>query len=144
MEMTTDAENIFGKDVESDSALPTSPIPYSQNSTRSGSKKRKSSECSVGSTLDTPNDDSSKVPEVVFKKGLRESVVDHPAAVTNIALDSDDVGLKGKGGKKNEVIVLHIPDQSDFEADTETSAEGAVVGRGNDAMDADDMLETSF
>ena len=50
--------------------------------------------------LDTPNDDSSKVPEAEFKKGDSEKVVDHLAALIDLALDSDDVGLKGKGAKK--------------------------------------------
>ena len=97
----------------------------------------------VSSLLDTPNDDSSKVPKVEFKKGHSEKVVDHPAAVTNVALDGDDVGLRGKGTKKNEAIVLDIPERTDSEADKETS-EGAVVGRRNDAMDADDICDTSF
>ena len=149
MEMTTDAENIAAKGIESlsDIGLPTSVCDRSnslggpKSSSASGSKKP--GECSVDSLLDTPNDDSSKVPEVEIKKGHSEKVVDHPAAVTNIALDSDDVGLKGKGAKKNEAIVLDIPDQTDFEADTETS-ESAVVGRSNDAMDEDDISETSF
>ena len=146
MEMTTDAENIAGKDIESDSALLTSvydgsdSIGGSHSSRGSGSKKRNSSECSVGSLQDTPNDDYSKVPELEFKKGQSEKLVDHPAAVTKIALDSDDVGLKGKGGKENEAIVLDIPDHTDLEADTGTS-QGAVEGRGNDAMD---FVETSF
>jgi len=146
MEMTTDAENIAAKDIESDIALPTSAcdsLGGPQSSRESGSKKRNSSKCSVGSLLDTPNDDFSKVPQVEFKKGHSEKVLDHPAAVINIALDSDDVNLKGKGAKKNEVIVLNIPDQTDFEADTEPS-EGTVVGRRNDAMDVDDISETSF
>ena len=50
--------------------------------------------------LDSPNDDSSKVPESEFKKGDSEKVVDHLAALIDLALDSDDVGLKGKGAKK--------------------------------------------
>lgn len=147
MEMSTDAENIAGKDIENDSGLPACVCDGSespggpQSSRASGSKKRHSSERSAGSLLDTPNDDSSKVPEVEFKKGHGEN--DHPAAVTNVAVDSDDAGLKGKGAKRNEAIALDIPDQTDFEADTETS-EGAVVGRSNDAMDVDDILETSF
>ena len=66
--------------------------------------------------------------------------MDHPAAVTKIALDSDDVGLKGKGGKENEAIVLDIPDHTDLEAHTGTP-KGAVEGRDNDAMEFD---ETSF
>lgn len=143
MEMATDAENIAGEGIESDSALPTvcdvsDSHGGSQSSRRSASKKQNSIECSVGSLLDTPNDDSSNVPKVKFNKGQGESVVDHPAAVTNIALDSDDVGLEENEGKTNEVIVLDIPHQTRFEADTESS-EGVVVGQGNDAM-----LETSF
>lgn len=147
MEMTTDAENIDGKDTESDSALPTSVCDGSDSQGGSpssrGSKKQNSSESSVCSSLNPPNDDSSKVPEVEFKDGHSESVADHPAAVTNIALDSDDIPQEGKEEKKNEAIVLDIPDETDFEANTETS-EGAVVGRCNDAMDADDTFETSF
>lgn len=144
MEMATDAENIAGEGIESDSALPnpvcdgSDSLGGSQSSRRSASKKQNSSECSVGSLLDSPNDDSSNVPKVEFDKGQGESIVDHPAAVTNIALDSDDVGLKENEGKTNEVIVLDMPHQTHFETDTETS-EGAVVGQGNDAM-----LETSF
>lgn len=145
MEMTTEAENIARKDIESDSAISTgrnSP-GRSQSSRGSGSKGENSSECLVGSLVDTPNDDSNKVPEVEFKKGHSEKVVDHPAAVTNVALDGDDVGLRGNGAKKNETIVLDIPERTDSEADTETS-EGAVVGRSNDAMDVDDICDTSF
>ena len=140
MEMTTEPENIAREDIESDSAISTerdSP-GGSQSSRGSGSKSENASECLVGSLLDTPNNDSSKVPDVEFKKGPIEKVVDHPAA-----LDGDDVGLSGKGEKENEAIVLDIPDQTNFEADTETS-EGAVVGRSNDAMDADDICDTSF
>ena len=37
--------------------------------------------------LDTPNDDSSKVPEAEFKKGDSEKVVDHLAALIDLALD---------------------------------------------------------
>ena len=145
MEMTTEAENIAREDIESDGAISTerdSP-GGSQSSRGSGSKSENASECLVGSLLDTPNNDSSKVPDVEFKKGPIEKVVDHPAAVTNVALDGDDVGPSGKGEKENEAIVLDIPDQTNFEADTETS-EGAVVGRSNDAMDADDICDTSF
>lgn len=145
MEMATDAENIAGEGIESDSAASPSSVcdgsdslGGSQSSRRNASKKQNSSECSVGSLLDTPNDDSSNVPKVKFNKGQAESVVDHPAAVTNKALDSDDVGLKENEGKTKEVIVVDIPHQTHFEADTETS-EGAVVGQGNDSM-----LETSF
>jgi len=135
MGMITDAENIAAKDIESDIALPTSvcdgndSLGGPRSSRESGSKKRNSSKCSVGSLLDTPNDNLSKVPEVEFKKGHSEKVVNHLAAVINRALDSDDVGLKGKGTTNK--------------ADTETS-EGAVVGRSNDAMDVDDISETSF
>ena len=145
MEMTTEAENIARKDIESDSAISTGRDSSggSQSSRGSRSKSENSSECLAGSLLDTPNNDSSKVPEVEFKKGPSEKVVDHPAAVTNVALDGDDVGQSGKGEKENETIVLDIPDQADFEADTETS-EGAVVGRCNDAMDVDDICDTSF
>ena len=143
MEMTTDAENIDGKDTESDSALPTSVCDGSDSPSSRGSKKHNASESSVCSSLETPNDDSSKVPEVEFKEGHSESVADHPAAVTNIALDRDDVSQELKGGKENEAVVLDIPDQTDFKTDKENS-EGAVVGRNNDAMEADDTLETSF
>ena len=149
MEMTIDAENITRNGIESDSAIATSVCDGSyspggsQSSREGGSKRGSSSERLVGSLADTPNDESSKVPEVLFKEGHSEKVVDHPAAVTNLALDGVEVGLRGKGAKKNEEIVLDNPDQADFEVNTETS-EGAVVGRSNDAMDDDDICDTSF
>lgn len=144
MEMTIDAENITRNDIESDSAIATSVCDGSdstggsQSSRGSGSKGGNSSECLIGSLLDTTNGDSSKVPKVEFKESHSEEIVDHPAAVTNVALESDDVGLRGKGAKKNEAVVLDIPNQTDFEANTET------VGRGNNAMDDDDICDTYF
>lgn len=101
---------------------------------------------SVGSTLETSKDDAShQVPEVQFKKGNAETTAAHPTAATNRALDSGDVVEEGK---KNEAIVLDIPDPTVAEAVTKkpegATKEEAVIGRWNDAMDAEDTAETAF
>lgn len=152
MEMTADekgtkndgAESIDGKetDTDNDSAVPSSVCDGSESprvsQSSGGSKERKSSE--------TPKDDSTKVPEVEFKRGDSKTFADHPTAATNIALDSDDVVPEGN---KNEAVVLDIPEPMGAEAATETpesapKGDDVDIGLCNDAMDAEDSLDTAF
>ena len=138
-------KEIDGKDSDSDSVVPTSVCDGSESPRGSqssgGSKEQESCEPPAP-------DDFTKVPEAEFKSGRCKTAPDHQAAATNMALDSDDVVPKGKEGKKNEAIVLDIPDQMEDGAaaekpESETKGD-AVVGRCNDAMDSEDTVETKF
>lgn len=93
--------------------------------------------------MDILNDDLNKVLEVEFKKGYSEKVVDYLVVVINVVLDGDDVGLRGKGVKKKEIIVFDIFEWMDFEVDMEIF-EGVVVGWSNDVMDVDDICDIFF
>lgn len=97
----------------------------------------------VGLLVDILNDDLNKVLEVEFKKGYSEKVVDYFVVVINVVLDGDDVGLRGKGVKKNEIIVFDIFEWMDFEVDMEIFV-GVVVGWSNDVMDVDDICDIFF
>lgn len=97
----------------------------------------------VGLLVDILNDDLNKVLEVEFKKGYSEKVVDYLVVVINVVLDGDDVGLRGKGVKNNEIIVFDIFEWMDFEVDMEIFV-GVVVGWSNDVMDVDDICDIFF
>lgn len=153
MEMTTNSNGIEndgvkemdGKDSYSDRAVPTSVCDGSESprGSQSSGESKKQESCEPPAP-----DDFTKVPEVELKRGHCKTAQDHQAAATNMALDSDHVVPKGKEGKKNEAIVLDIPDQMEDGAaaekpESETKGDG-VVGRCNDAMDSEDIVETKF
>ena len=160
MEMNTDgermenddAENTDGKDIYNDSAVPSSVNDGTESPRRSqssdGRKKETSSECPVVLSSGTPKGDPRTVPNVVFKKGQSKAAADQSTVATNAAFSSDDVATSEKEGSNNEAIVLDIPDPMGAEASTKkhesATTSDAVVGRCNDAMDADHSEETSF